>query len=430
MQDTVVLEAIATYVRETRRLDTLASSTETSFYPDLKVLLNTLLKSEKLPFDVITGTSESGARTRDMPDFVLGDSSLFVGVYGEVKRANFSLADLAVSTEQNDQIGRYLSQTGVVLLCNVRGIGLLSCSPSFARQQGNPVPPKKRVLEKTVDLWSAVSGSGAKQKVDVAAVEDLISIVTRAVTDLARIGSPADLAKILARQARDAKAAMPEDLKPVKPLLEDYRQALGLAFEIDDEKGARFFRSSLVQSIFYALFAAWILWDKEGGTDGLFEVEDAHQYLPIPFLDALLHDIRHPTRMKHLGLDTHLSRAIRTLNRIDRPLFRSRMSFPTIDGETTIAAITYFYEHFWKPLIRSCGRIWASGTLRPRLSAIKSSGFTIFSKPNSGVHAAWPIRMLLFWTHAAGLAPICLKSRGASHLFSSRRVMKAAWALS
>jgi len=43
-------------------------------------LLNAVLKSERLPFDVITGTSEGGARRRDMPDFVLGDSSLFVGV--------------------------------------------------------------------------------------------------------------------------------------------------------------------------------------------------------------------------------------------------------------------------------------------------------------------------------------------------------------
>ena len=65
---------------------------------------------------------------------------------------------------------------------------------------------------------------------------------------------------------------------------------------------------NLVQSIFYALFAAWILWDKEAGADELFEVEHAHQYLPIPFLDALLHDIRHPARMKHLGLEAHLAR--------------------------------------------------------------------------------------------------------------------------
>jgi hypothetical protein len=354
-------EAIYDYVRETRRLESLPSSTETSFYPDLKLLLNAALKSERLPFDVITGTSEGGGRRRDMPDFVLGDSSLFVGVYGEVKRADTSLADLAVSTEQNDQIGRYLSQTGVVLLCNVRGFGLLSCDPTFTREGGTPVPPKKRILEKTVDLWSTVSGSGAKQKVDPSAVEDLISIVTRAVADLARIASPADLAKILARQARDAKASMPDDLKPVKPLLDDYRQALGLAFAIDDEKGARFFRSSLVQSIFYALFAAWILWDKEAGATTSFDVEDAHQYLPIPFLDALLHDIRHPTRMKHLGLDAHLARAVKTFNRVDRPLFRSRMTFPTIDGEATIAAITYFYEPFleaFDPQLREDLGVW------------------------------------------------------------------------
>jgi hypothetical protein len=75
-------EAIHEYVRETRRLKNLPSSTETTFYPELKV--NVVLKGERLPFDVITGTSEGAGRRRDMPDFVLGDSSLFVGVYGEV----------------------------------------------------------------------------------------------------------------------------------------------------------------------------------------------------------------------------------------------------------------------------------------------------------------------------------------------------------
>jgi hypothetical protein len=158
-----LIEVISTYVRETRRLESLPSSTETTFHPDLKLLLSAILKSERLPFDVITGTSEGGGRNRDMPDFVLGDSSLFVGVYGEVKRADTSLDKLAICTEQNDQIGRYLSQTGVVLLCNVRGIGLLTCDPSFGREAGKPVPPQKRVLEKTVDVWSAVIGKSGGQ---------------------------------------------------------------------------------------------------------------------------------------------------------------------------------------------------------------------------------------------------------------------------
>jgi hypothetical protein len=71
-----IAEAISRFLTETRKLDAIPSSTETTFYPDLKQLLSSVLKSERLPFDVITGTSEGGAQRRDMPDFVLGDSSL------------------------------------------------------------------------------------------------------------------------------------------------------------------------------------------------------------------------------------------------------------------------------------------------------------------------------------------------------------------
>ena len=340
-----VSEAIAAYCAATRKLDGVSTSTETSFYPDIKALLSAVLTAEGLPFDVRTGTSEARPSGHDMPDFVLSDASLFVGVYGEVKRPTATLEEIARSTDQRDQIGRYLAQTGVVLVCNVRGFGLLTCDRALVRGPDATVPPAKRALEKTVDLWSA-AGAAARAKVDGSAIEALTDIITAAVTDHARIAAPADLAKVLARQARDAKAALPDDLRPVKPLLDDYRQALGLAFDIEDEKGSRFFRSSLVQSVVYALFAAWILWDRKGKADALFEIDDAHDYLPIPFLDALLHDIRHPARMRHLGLEPHLRRAIATLNRVDRPQFRARMTFPAIDGDSTTAAITYFYEPF------------------------------------------------------------------------------------
>lgn len=170
-------EQIIAYCADTRNLDSLPTSTETTFYPDIRTLLTAVLKYEKLPFDVRTGTSEKGAASHDMPDFVLGDGALFVGVYGEVKRASTSLQDLAASTEQKDQIGRYLAQTGVVLLSNVRGFGLLVCNPSYVRDGVTPVPPAQRVLEKTVDLWPAVTG-GAKPKVDPDAIAALIGIIT------------------------------------------------------------------------------------------------------------------------------------------------------------------------------------------------------------------------------------------------------------
>jgi predicted helicase len=88
-------------------------------------------------------------------------------------------------------------------------------------------------------------------------------------------------------------------------------------------------------------------------------------HLTIPFLNALLHDIRHPSRMKHLGLEKHLTRAVTTLNRVDRKLFRSRMSFPTIDEQSATAAIIYFYEPFlesFDPQLREDLGVWYTPT--------------------------------------------------------------------
>jgi hypothetical protein len=46
-------------------------------------------------------------------------------VCGEVKLSSQEIKDITLSEDPNDQIGRYLAQTGVVLISNVRGFGLL-----------------------------------------------------------------------------------------------------------------------------------------------------------------------------------------------------------------------------------------------------------------------------------------------------------------
>ena len=358
--DHLTVEA-ARYVAETRRLSDIGSSTEETFYPTIRDLITAILRAQNLPFEVRTGTSESKQAGTDRPDFILADSGLFVGVFGEVKKPDETLEDIAASTEGNDQIGRYLSRTGVVLVNNVRGFGLLACAPGYAREHGTPVPPDQRDLIATVDLWSNASGKGAKLHVDPQARADLVALVTRSVTDFAPIADPADLAKVLARQARDAKDALPDDLKPVALLLDDYRNALGLSFNTEDEKGDRFFRSSLIQTAFYSLFAAWILWNRTEDTEP-FDLERAQAHLRIPFLEQLFHDIRHPHYLQKLDLARHLERAVATLNRVDRLLFRSRMSFPTVDDENpAVAAITYFYEPFleaFDPKLREELGVW------------------------------------------------------------------------
>lgn len=356
-----VVVSAAQYVTETRRLSTLGTTTEETFYPAIRDLLALVLHAQGLPFEVRTGTSEAKTRGTDRPDFVFADAALFVGVFGEVKKPDVALEEIAVSTERDNQIGRYLARTGVVLITNVRGFGLLTCAPTYTRVVGTPVPPDQRELITNVDLWENASGKSGSFHVDDDAVYSLIELVTRSITDYAPIADPADLAKVLARQARDSKDALPDDLAPIAPLLDDYRQALGLSFNIGDEKGDRFFRSSLIQTAFYSLFAAWVLWQRTEDEEP-FDLEKAQSHLRIPFLEQLFYDIRHPHYLRELQLATHLERAVATLNRVDRELFSNRMSFPTVDDENpAVAAITYFYEPFleaYDPQLREELGVW------------------------------------------------------------------------
>ena len=74
------------------------------------------------------------------------------------------------------------------------------------------------------------------------------------------LAEPKDLAWLLASYARDGLARVEAagdsaSLSAVRSALEE---ALGVKFEGD--KGAAFFRSTLVQTLFYGVFSAWVLW--------------------------------------------------------------------------------------------------------------------------------------------------------------------------
>ena len=82
----------------------------------------------------------------------------------------------------------------------------------------------------------------------------------RALSHRAALAEPKDVAWLLASYARDGlsrveAAGDAPSLEAVRKALED---ALGVRFE--GEKGARFFRSTLVQTLFYGVFSAWVLW--------------------------------------------------------------------------------------------------------------------------------------------------------------------------
>lgn len=102
-------------------------------------LLSKVLAKENLPFDVRASTSESRSEGgRDQPDlaFYDGAGDYFV-VCGEVKLPSVEIRDIASSVGRNDRIGRYLVQTGVVLVSNVRGFGLLTVGRSRCSTLGS-----------------------------------------------------------------------------------------------------------------------------------------------------------------------------------------------------------------------------------------------------------------------------------------------------
>jgi hypothetical protein len=363
-------KALVAYGREAAAVAGSRGTTEATFYPAIQRLLAAVLDARQLPFEVRVNTSQRRtAGGTDLPDLALYDGAGdYVVVYGEVKTPGVELAELAASTEREDQIGRYLARVGVVLLSNVRAFALLTVDPEW-RGDG-PVPPERRRLLDVVDLWPSASSLTLGRAPDLEAATALAELVETAVTEFAPIAEPESLARILARQARRAKAGLPEKFsQAVQPLLDDFAEALGLTFE--GSEGEEFLRSSLIQTAFYGLFASWTLWHhapvEPRTTRREFHWRDLGEYLKIPFLGALFHEFRHPVRLRELGLAPHLDRAAATLHRVDEERFFGRFAMPEVvtapGGAESPAthAILYFYEPFleaFDPELRKELGVW------------------------------------------------------------------------
>ena len=184
----------------------------------------------------------------------------------------------------------------------------------------------------------------------------LVEYLLRVLSYRAAIAEPKDLAWLLASYARDGLARVEaasdaESLRAVRSALEE---ALGTRFK--GEKGDRFFHSTLVQTLFYGIFSAWVLWARQLPTDN-FAWRTAAWHLRAPVLRALFQQLSDPGRLKPLGLVEVLDWTSAALNRVDRPAFFSRFN----EGE----AVPYFYEPFlaaFDPDLRKQLGVWYTPT--------------------------------------------------------------------
>lgn len=124
---------------------------------------------------------------------------------------------------------------------------------------------------------------------------------------------------------------------------------LGITFE--GERGEQFFRSTLIQTLFYGIFSALVLW--KGRQDGAkFDWRHADDYLRIPVLSSLFHAFTERGPLNDFQIVAVLNHATDALNRV-RPEF-----FATFNEED---AVNYFYEPFlqaFDPELRKQLGVW------------------------------------------------------------------------
>jgi hypothetical protein len=257
-----------------------------------------------------------------------------------------SAGDDAWLTAESAQVSRYWNRYRLVLVTNTRDFLLLG------EHAGRPVTLEKFSLAENMQDFERRLEKPRAFARDTGA--GLGEYLCRALSHRATLAEPKDLAWLLASYARDAlfrlqAAGDAPSLKAVRSALEE---ALGVRFE--GGRGARFFHSTLVQTLFYGIFSAWVLWARQLPLPaGKFNWHEAVWHLRAPVLQALFQQLSQPGRLQPLGLVEVLDWTAAALDRVDREAFFTRFN----EGE----AVPYFYEPFleaFDPELRKQLGVW------------------------------------------------------------------------
>ncbi len=328
---------------------------ELSYYPALEKLLGAVGGSLKPKVFPVSNLADQGA---GHPDFGLyaakqvrkgqpSEGQMPERGVVEVKPA----ADDAWLTAAGDQVSRYWKQYRLVLVTNFRDFVLVGEDAA-----GRPAKLETfRLTDSADQFWRNVEKPRVFART---AGAGLVEYLARALSHRAALAEPKDLAWLLASYARDglARVEAAGDAPSLKAVRSALEEALGVRFE--GEKGARFFHSTLVQTLFYGVFSAWVLWARQTPPPaGAFDWRTAVWHLRAPVLRALFQQLSDPGRLQPLGLIEVLDWTAAALDRVDRATFFSRFA----EGE----AVPYFYEPFleaFDPQLRKQLGVWYTPT--------------------------------------------------------------------
>lgn len=332
-----------------------AGTKETSYYGALCSLLNTIGKELKPRVHCIVQLANQGSGHPDLGLFTTdqfqrgSDAEPLPGQKPSrgVIEAKASSADVR-TTGRSPQVEKYLSSYGVVLVTNFR---------DFLVVGRDPITGATTELESfslAADETTFWREAAHPRKMAKAIGARLTDFLRRALLQTAPLTLPSDVAWFLASYAREALARVEAaDLPALDAVRAALESSLGIRFA--DEKGEHFFRSTLVQTIFYGVFSSWILWSKEQGPTSResFRWREAAYYLRVPMISQLFEQVATPSRLQPLGLVEVLNWTATALNRIDRAAFFERFREEH--------AVQYFYEPFlqaFDPSLRKELGVW------------------------------------------------------------------------
>ena len=351
------VDAVERYLKDLAEIrSTGAGVPETSYYDALSHLLNETGRALKPRVRCVLQLQNRGAGNPDGGFFTENqfqrtqDAEPMLGQPPERGAIEVKpLKDDAWVKADGKQVTKYWAKYGLVLVTNYRDFVLVGKDPN-----GHGVKLETyRLADNESAFWvmthhprSAAHAHGLR----------FVEYLKRVMLHAAKLTTSQDVAWFLASYARDAKARV-EDLKEL-PALAAVRsaleEALGLKFE--GEKGEHFFRSTLVQTLFYGVFSSWVLWSKQhplADSSARFDWRQAAWSLHVPMIRALFEQVAAPTKLKPLGLVEPLEWTAATLNRVDRVAF-----FATFDQGQ---AVQYFYEPFlehFDPELRKALGVW------------------------------------------------------------------------
>ncbi len=346
------MNPVETYLTELRDIRAYnAHVEETTFYGTLETLLNEIGKSLKPKVRCIINPRNEGAGIPDgglfTPDQkntdMIGGQVPSRGVV-EVK----GIRDEVPAVIATEQVLKYLRRYAQVLVTNYRDFALVGRDDA-----GNPVTLESFRLAESADDFKAKLAHPRKLSQEIEA--EFTEFLMRSLLRAADLTEPRDVAWVLASYARVARGKVEQaELPALDAVRTALEEALGLKFE--GEKGEHFFRSTLVQTLFYGVFSAWVLWAKDNrdpGPEAKFDWRMAAWYLHVPMIGALFAQVATKEKLGDLGLMEVLDSAGAALNRVKRGPF-----FEKFEEQH---AVQYFYEPFleaFDPELRKQLGVW------------------------------------------------------------------------